>query len=107
MKSLILLSAILFTSFFFSQENDIDHIKLKVIISEQSLPGANIYFEGMEQNEVLTTDFDGTKFLELHKNINSLRLNFMGLIVNIKVIRPVDSILVYLDKKRRLRVKEY
>ena len=77
-----------------------DEIKMKIIIREQPLPGAIIHIENSNNSDTFNTDFDGETTIQIPKNKDLIRLSFLGPIVRVKILRPVDSIVVDLDSKK-------
>ena len=73
---------------------------MKLIIDNQPLPGANIYLTDWKNGEDFNTDFEGEAVIKVPKDKEQIRLSFMGPIVRLKIIRPVDSILVNLDSRQ-------
>ncbi|MEO0528770.1 MAG: hypothetical protein AAFZ89_16175 [Bacteroidota bacterium] len=83
-----------------NQTTKYDEINVKVILDKQPLPGASIIIEGSENHDAFNTDFDGEATIQIPKDKDLVRLSFLGPIVHVKIIRPADSIVVNLDKKK-------
>ncbi|NAS30975.1 hypothetical protein GTQ40_08350 [Flavobacteriaceae bacterium R38] len=97
---LILILLIPFVSL--AQVEKYDEIKMKVILDKQPLPGTSVIIENSENPDSFNTDFNGEVKIKIPNDKDLVRLSFLGLIVRVKIIRPVDSIVVNLDKKSEL-----
>jgi hypothetical protein len=65
----------------FSQNQEYDEIKIKVIIDKQPLPGTSILIENTENQLGFITDFDGEVKIKIPKDKGLVRLSFLGSIV--------------------------
>ncbi|TAI47840.1 hypothetical protein [Flagellimonas allohymeniacidonis] len=83
-----------------SQNEELDTIKMKLILDNQPLRGANIYIADWKNGESFNTDFEGEATIRIPKNKEQVRLGFMGPVVRLRIIRPVDSIVVNLNSKK-------
>ncbi|PIE48888.1 MAG: hypothetical protein CSA39_05420 [Flavobacteriales bacterium] len=101
MKKIIGLILILLTTFILSaQVEKYDEIKMKVILNKQPLPGTSTIIENSENQDSFNTDFEGETKIKIPKDKDLVRLSFLGPIVRVKILRPVDSIIVNLDTKK-------
>ncbi len=104
----------------FSQTLKYDEIKMLVLDEAGPLPGVSIIIEKSINDDVFNTDFDGEVKIKIRKDLDLVRLSFMGPIIRIKILRPTDSIKVnllekkayYYDngkriKKRKIKVSGY
>ena len=100
MKKILLILISLIPLLSFSQNEQFDEIKMKVIIDKQPLPGTSILIENTENQLDFNTDFNGEVKIKIPKDKNLVRLSFLGPIVRVKILRPTDSIIVNLDSKK-------
>jgi hypothetical protein len=99
-KTIGLILSLIISFVSLAQVEKYDEIKMKVILDKQPLPGTSIIIENSESQDSFNTDFDGEVKIKIPNDKDLVRLSFLGPIVRVKIIRPVDSIVVNLDKKR-------
>lgn len=100
MKQFLILIFSICSFLAYSQDVSTDKIKLRLIDEEgQSLPGARVFIEGMVNHKVFDTDFDGETTIEIPKDKDEIRLSLLCPTVIVKIVRPVDSILINLKSR--------
>lgn len=100
-----------------AQSQEYDEVKINVILDKQPVSGALII---IEDQDTFITDFEGEAKVKIPKYRERIRLSFLGPVVHVKVLRPVDSIVVNLDskkakyffenkimKKRKIKIREH
>jgi hypothetical protein len=92
-----------------AQNRDFDTIKIKLVSGKESIKAATIFIKDSNPPSGTTTDLNGVATLIIPKELDKTVINFLGPYIELKIIRPVDSIffdirskraIYYFDKKR-------